>query len=51
MSCKCTCGNCCTHGKAALEQKQAQNEIKNRNFKEQAKKRADRQKAAFYRPK
>ena len=45
----CKCGNCCSHGKEALAQQQAQNEINNKRLKAEAEKRKHRNQAAFYR--
>jgi len=51
MACKCTCGNCCTHGKEAKAQQKAQQQANNNRLKQEAKKREARRTAAFYRPK
>lgn len=51
MGCKCTCGNCCTHGKDAKAQQKVQQQNKNEQMKRDAKKREARRTAEFYRPK
>ena len=51
MGCKCTCGNCCTHGKEAKIQQKKQMDAKNEHMKQQAKKREARRTAQFYKPK
>ena len=51
MACKCTCGNCCTHGEEAKVAQQKQNEQNNARMKAEAEKRKHRNQAAHYRPK
>ena len=51
MGCKCTCGNCCSHGKDAKEQQKTQQANKNAEMLRQREKRKHRNQAAFYKPK
>jgi len=49
-NCKCTCGNCCSHPKST-DQKNKESQSKFAALKQATKKRAERAKAAFYKPK